>query len=60
MFYKYWEEAETWTAGNEIGLPNGEILTKDNKKEVDGWKWHDTPPAEYLQWKFEQDETRQA
>ena len=21
-------------------------------EEVDGWKWYDTPPQEYLIWKF--------
>ena len=29
------------------------VLEKDgNREEVDGWKWYDTPPQEYLIWKF--------
>jgi hypothetical protein len=58
MFYKYWKESDTWTAGNQIGLPSGEMLDESNKQELDGWKWHDTPSIEYLEWKINEEASK--
>ena len=33
-----------------ISFPDGVTLSVDNKIEKDGWKWYDTPPAEYTEW----------
>ncbi len=55
MFYKYEENNDKWVRGNMITLPNGDILSEDNKKEIDGWVWYDEEPQEYLDWKEEKE-----
>lgn len=53
------ETIVNWHAGNKVMLPNSfnnEILTEENKQEIDGWTWHDTPPQEYLDWLEEQEQ----
>jgi hypothetical protein len=49
MFYK--KENGKWLTGLIIELPK---LTKENKDSLNGWKWHDEPPQEYLDWKEQQ------
>lgn len=51
MFYKYEENNNKWVKGNKITLPTGEIISEDNKKEIGGWKWYDSEPQEYIDWK---------
>ena len=49
MFYKKDKNGKWWRSEN-VHLPSGEKLTPENKLEIDGWEWHDTPPQEYLEW----------
>ena len=42
MFYKF--ENGKWESGLLIYLPNGEVLSVDNKINSDGWEWMDNPP----------------
>jgi hypothetical protein len=55
MFYIYEEEIDEWHTGNKISFPDGTTLSVDNKTEKDGWKWYDTPPAEYTEWLEQQE-----
>jgi hypothetical protein len=48
MFYKF--DGEKWWNAQVIALPSGEILSPENKQNLDGWKWHDEPPQDYLDW----------
>lgn len=51
-FYKL-EENGSWLFAPNFVYAKDYILEKDsNREEVDGWKWYDTPPQEYLIWKF--------
>lgn len=54
MYYKI-EENEQWLTAKAVLLPDGTLLSKTNKTELDGWEWHETPPQEYLDWKEEQE-----
>lgn len=45
MFYK--KENDNWLRGLNIHLPSGVVLSSNNKKDIDGWKWYDEPPIEY-------------
>ena len=50
-FYKF--DGENWLYAPNFVYAKDYILEKDgNREEVDGWKWYDTPPQEYLIWKF--------
>jgi hypothetical protein len=49
MFYK--KNDKNWYRGLTINLPTGDVLTKDNKLELNGWVWYDEEPQEYLDWK---------
>ena len=49
MFYKKDDKGIWWKSKN-VHLPTGEVLTEDNKLELDGWKWYNEPPQEYLEW----------
>ena len=50
-FYKF--DGENWYYAPHFVYAKDYILEKDgNREEVDGWKWYDTPPQEYLIWKF--------
>lgn len=51
MFYKYEENNDKWNRGLKVTLPTGEVLSEDNKIELDGWKWYDEAPQVYLDWK---------
>lgn len=42
MFYKL--ENGKWLSGSTVHLPDGTILSKDNKVDRDGWFWMDSPP----------------
>ena len=42
MFYKF--ENGEWISGNTVHLPDGTILSKDNKESKEGWFWSDEPP----------------
>ena len=51
-------DLEVWYCSDEVRLPvsfDGEILNSENRKEVDGWQWHDEPSTEYLAWLDEQE-----
>jgi hypothetical protein len=50
MFYKKDENTEEWYVGNEVHFPDGTKINAENKKEIDGWQWHDEAPQEYLEW----------
>lgn len=45
MFYK--KENDNWLRGLNIHLPSGVVLSPNNKKDIDGWKWYDETPIEY-------------
>ena len=50
-FYKF--DGENWYYAPNFVYAKDYVLEKDgNREEVDGWKWYDTPPQEYLIWKF--------
>lgn len=49
MYYKI-EENGQWLTAKTVHLPDGTLLRKSNKTELDGWEWHDTPPTDYLVW----------
>ena len=50
-FYKF--DGENWYYAPNFVYTKDYVLEKDgNREEVDGWKWYDTPPQEYLIWKF--------
>ena len=50
-FYKF--DGENWLYAPNFVCAKDYVLEKDgNREEVDGWKWYDTPPKEYLIWKF--------
>ena len=45
MFYK--KENDNWLRGLNIHLPSGEVLTPENKQDIDGWEWYDEAPIEF-------------
>ena len=50
-FYKF--DGENWYYAPNFVYAKDYVLEKDgNREETDGWKWYDTPPKEYLIWKF--------
>ena len=51
-FYKL-DENGSWLFAPNFVYAKDYVLERDsNREEVDGWKWYDTPPQEYLIWKF--------
>jgi hypothetical protein len=44
-FYK--QENGIWYSALEVRLPDGTILSIDNKTEKNGWKWYEEPPFDY-------------
>jgi len=51
MWYRFVEETNEWNKGMNIHLPNDILLNSDNKDEmIDGWKWYDEPPQDFLDW----------
>ena len=55
MFYLHEEEFNLWQTANNVHFPDGAILSSDNRVEKNGWKWYDTPPAEYTEWLEQQE-----
>ena len=50
-FYKF--DGENWHYAPNFVYAKDYVLERNgNREEVDGWKWYDTPPQEYLIWKF--------
>lgn len=49
MFYKK-EEIEHWQTANIVNLPNGQVLTSENRENDYGWIWYDEEPIEYTEW----------
>ena len=45
MFYK--KINDEWFRGLNINLPNGTVLSPNNKQDIDGWEWYDETPIEY-------------
>jgi len=54
MFYKF--DRQQWWSAQVIALPSGEIISPENRKNLDGWEWHDQAPQEYLDWLATQEE----
>lgn len=48
MFYK--KEGDNYFEGLIINLPDGTVLTSENRKNKDGWIWHDEPPMDFIDW----------
>ena len=47
-FYKL-DENGSWLFAPNFVYAKDYILEKDGyREEIDGWKWYDTPPQEYL------------
>ncbi|MEX0595716.1 MAG: hypothetical protein WD512_04380 [Candidatus Paceibacterota bacterium] len=46
MFYK--KVDENWLKGLNINLPNGIVLSPQNKQNIDGWMWYDEPPLDFI------------
>ena len=55
MFYLHEEEFDIWQTANNVHFPDGTTLSSDNRVEKNGWKWYDTPPAEYTEWLEQQE-----
>ena len=55
MFYLHEEEFDLWQTANSVHFPDGTTLSSDNRVEKNGWKWYDTPPAEYTEWLEQQE-----
>ena len=51
-FYKLDENGSWLFAPNFVYAKDYRLEKDGNCEEVDGWKWYDTPPQEYLIWKF--------
>ena len=51
-FYKLDENGSWLFAPNFVCAKDYVLERNGNREEVDGWKWYDTPPQEYLIWKF--------
>ena len=45
MFYKF--ENGKWEYGYTVCLPSGEILSVDNKVNLNGWVWYDEQPIDF-------------
>jgi len=50
MFYKKDSNTDWKQASGKIHLPDGTILSKDNKLSKSGWIWLPKPPIEYTDW----------
>lgn len=51
-FYKL-DENGSWLFAPNFVYAKDYVLEKNgNREEIDGWKWYDMPPQEYLIWKF--------
>ena len=48
MFYKLDNDGKWWDA-TVVHLPNGVILSPENKISVDGWSWLDEPPIGWIE-----------
>lgn len=48
MFYKLDDNSKWWDA-TIVHLPNGVILSPENKISVDGWEWLDEPPIGWIE-----------
>jgi hypothetical protein len=55
MYYFQYEQGN-WHTGKEIHLPDNTKLTDKNKLTKNGWTWHETTPAEYLEYIKSQNE----
>ena len=54
-FYK--KENEGWIyAPNFVYSKNYTLERDGNRDSIDGWKWYDEPPQEYLDWLSNQEE----
>ena len=52
-FYKF--DGENWYYAPNFVYAKDYSLEKDsNRQEIDGWKWCDTAPQEYLLWEITQ------
>jgi hypothetical protein len=48
-FYK--ETEEVWFfAPNAVHAPSYTLERNGNREAIDGWKWHEKAPIEYLIW----------
>jgi hypothetical protein len=46
MFYK--KEGENYFEAETVCLPNGKILTTENRENKDGWIWYDKQPQDFI------------
>lgn len=54
MFYRKDEDGD-WNIAIKVTLTDGAIIDSENRENDFGWKWHDNPPKEYLDWEGEQE-----
>ena len=58
MWYKK-EENGNWLVASQVKTPyNGELILLDNSNtqmELNGWKWHEEEPEEFVDWLIEQE-----
>jgi hypothetical protein len=52
MFYK--KEGENYFEAETVCLPNGKILTTENRENKDGWIWYDEAPKEFIDFQSKQ------
>lgn len=55
-FYKKVSDTEWWYAPNFVYHKDYTLDRDGNREEIDGWKWYDESPKDYLDWKQKQQE----
>jgi hypothetical protein len=50
------EAIEIWHVGCKISLPDGTIVSEEEKENKYGWQCHEEQPKEYLKWLEKQNE----
>jgi hypothetical protein len=49
-FYKKFEDGSWICAPNFVYSKDYTLERNGNREEIDGWKWYETTPQEYLLW----------
>ena len=55
MYYKK-DDKGIWWEATTVHLPSGDVLTPENKLNLDGWEWLEEEPLEFTEWKLEQED----
>lgn len=55
-FYKKVSEDEWWYAPNAVYYKDYTLKRDGNREAIDGWKWHEEAPIEYVIWEIKQNE----